>query len=225
MGWDGINMDCYLEGMRDFWERRFMREERVWGSRPSKTADYAMQLFEGVNIKDILIPGAGYGRNTKLFSDCGYHVTGIEISQKAVSIATQFDPGTRFITGSVLDVAFEKQSFDAVYCFNVLHLFRQKERQQFVSKCCNWLKTPGYMFFTAFSMDEPSFGKGREMEKNTFESKIGRPTHYFSDEDLREHFKNLDILETGVMEDPESHGELGEHIHKVAYIFAKKSSR
>jgi len=215
-------MGCYLDDMQGFWDGRFEREGRVWGERPSRTAEYAMKQFGGHEINKILIPGAGYGRNSKLFSDNGYNVTGIEISKRALSLAREYDLKTKFINSSVLQANIGRQNYDAIYCFNFLHLFRQQERRFLVSQCHDWLKISGYIFFTVFSLEEPTFGKGREVEENTFESKPGRPVHYFSDNDLREHFSNFEILETGIMEDPENHGDEGEHIHRVAYIYAKK---
>ena len=80
----------------------------------------------------------------------------------------------------------------------------------------------GFAFFTVFSEEEPSFGKGKELELNTFESKPGRPTHYFTEEDLNEQFKDYNILEAGIIEEQENHGEKGPHIHKLRYIFAQK---
>lgn len=215
----------YLNDMHGFWQNRFTREGKVWGDRPSKTAAYALRLFQDLQIRDILVPGAGYGRNTRLFSENGYRVTGVELSEEAVSLARQFDPKTRHMAGSILDMPFPEQSFDAIYCFNVLHLFRERERAQLISKCYDWLTPCGYAFFTAFSMDEPSCGKGPELEKNTFESKQGRPTHYFSDEDIRHHFRDFNLLETGMMEDPENHGKQGAHVHRLAYILAQKSNQ
>lgn len=214
-------MGCYLDGMQGFWDGRFEHEGRVWGERPSRTAEYAMKQFGGQSINKILIPGAGYGRNSKFFSDNGYNVTGIEISERALSLAREYDLKTKF-NSSVLQANIGRQSYDAIYCFNFLHLFRQQERKLLVSQCHDWLKLSGYVFFTVFSLEEPTFGKGSEVEENTFESKPGRPVHYFSDSDLREHFSNFEILETGIMEDPENHGDEGEHIHRVAYIYAKK---
>lgn len=212
--------DGYLEDLGPYWDRRFETEGKVWGEQPSATAVYAKRLFDGRNIAELLVPGAGYGRNTKLFSMEGYRVTGIEISAKALQIAALYDPGTAFIHASALDDPVDANRFDAVYCFNVLHLFREEERKMLVSLCGKWLKPTGCAFFTVFSIDEPSFGKGRKAEMNTFESKPGRPVHYFSDTDLREHFREFDILESGVMEDPENHGAEGAHIHRVAYIYA-----
>ncbi|MHA1534628.1 MAG: class I SAM-dependent methyltransferase, partial [Promethearchaeota archaeon] len=73
-----------------------------------------------------------------------------------------------------------------------------------------------------FSDTESSFGKGTQIEQNTFESKPWRPVHYFTEFDLREHFKDYSVIKTGIIEETEDHGELGPHTHILRYIFAKK---
>ena len=60
------------------------------------------------------------------------------------------------------------------------------------------------------------------MEKNTYESKPGRNVHYFTEKDLLNHFKNYLILETGIIEEEEDHGEIGPHKHILRFIFVKK---
>lgn len=137
-------------------------------------------------------------------------------------MAKEFDPKTKFINGSVLDMPFTDEKYDAIYCFNTLHLFLRKERIKFLTKCYNHLKENGFVFFTMFSKKERSFGTGKEIEEDTFESKPGRPTHYFSKKDLIQHFKDYLIIKTGIVEDQENHGEIGPHIHKLRYIFAQK---
>ncbi len=64
----------------EYWDKRFKEEGKIWGESPSKSAYYALGLFRGHDIKSILVPGSGYGRNTKLFSSLGFKVVGIEIS-------------------------------------------------------------------------------------------------------------------------------------------------
>ena len=51
------------------------------------------------------------------------------------------------------------------------------------------------VFFAVFSEKEQSFGKGKQIEPNMFESKEGRPTHYFTKEDLDNYFKKYETLE------------------------------
>jgi SAM-dependent methyltransferase len=211
--------------MNEYWDKRFGAEGRIWGDLPSRTAVYALEIFRRGGVKKILVPGSGYGRNTRLFSESGFEVTGIEISAAAHTMALTFDTFTRFYNASALDMSFlPEKYYDAVYCFNVLHFFREIERLVFINQCLIRVKIGGLMFFTVFSEKEESYGKGQEVEKNTFESKPGRPVHYFTDGDLKAHFREIKMLETGIMEDPENHGAEGPHTHQLRYIYAKASS-
>jgi SAM-dependent methyltransferase len=206
----------------NYWEKRFLDGGKIWGEKPSNTANHALELFKRREINKILVPGSGYGRNTKLFTTANIKVDGIEISETAINIAKRYNPKTRFIHGSVLDMPFDDEKYDGIYCFNVLHLFLKENRINFLKKCNDQLRGEGFAFFVVFSDKERSFGKGKQIEENTFESKPGRPVHYFTEADLREHFKEFSVIETGVSEDKENHGELGPHTHILRYIFAKK---
>jgi len=217
-------MGDYLKNLEPYWTSRFKSENKIWGDTPSHTAYRAIELFQALKIDKILVPGSGYGRHTKLFSSSGYDVTGIEISMEACSIANGYDPDTKTFSGSVLDIGFENESFDAIYCFNVLHLFREKEREKLIDKCHRELKRNGVCFFVVFSEEEESYGKGQEVEKNTFESKPGRPVHYFSKHDLQHHFQKFEVIEEGIVDDPEEHGDIGHHIHRLRYIACKKTA-
>ena len=206
----------------EYWDKRFSEKGKIWGKQPSKTAIYALKLFKKYDIKKVLIPGAGYGRHTKFFSINNYEVTGIEISGKGLSIAREFDPESNFILGSVLDMPFDDEFYDAVFCYNLLHLLYEKHRKLFIEKCYNQLKDNSFVFFSVFSEKEDSFGKGIQIETNTFESKPYRPTHYFTEQDLLQHFHAFSVIETDIIEEKENHGELGPHTHKLRYVFAEK---
>jgi SAM-dependent methyltransferase len=206
----------------EYWEKRFLDGGKIWGDTPSKTAIHALELFNKRNLKKILVPGAGYGRNTKLFTDANFKVVGIEVSGPAIEIAKEFDPKTKFFKGSVLDMPFHDEKYDAIYSHNVLHLFLKEDRISFLKKCHNQLRANGFAYFVVFSDKESSFGKGNQIEENTYESKPWRPVHYFTETDLREHFKEFSLIETGIIEDAENHGELGPHSHILRYIFAQK---
>ena len=103
-----------MDSGKEFWDKRFNEEGKVWGELPSKSAHHAMELFHKHDIKSILVPGSGYGRNTRLFSSSGFNVTGIEISGIASNLAKQFDPASKVHEGSVLDMSFVPGTFDAI---------------------------------------------------------------------------------------------------------------
>jgi len=215
-------MNVCTDEMRNYWNERFASEGGIWGMKPSKTAYYALKLFKNLNVRSVIVPGSGYGRNTKLFVEEGFKVVGVEISDDAVKLARKFDTKSKFYRKTALEIDSINGKFDAVYCFNLLHLFRKKERLLFIDKCNRILSNDGYAFFVVFSDKEISFGKGKKIEENTFESKPGRIAHYFTREDLLAHFKDFEVIEIGEMDDEENHGEVGEHIHHLRYVFCSK---
>jgi 2-polyprenyl-3-methyl-5-hydroxy-6-metoxy-1,4-benzoquinol methylase len=206
--------------MNQYWDKRYQAEGKIWGDEPSLTARRALEIFRENKVNKVLVPGSGYGRNTRLFSASGLQVTGVEISMEACRLAMAFDPDTRIFNISVLDMSSLRGRYDGIYCFNVLHLFLEADRKRFIKECIKNVKVNSPMFFTAFSEKEESYGKGAEVEKNTFESKPGRPAHYFSEPDLKYHFRTMQVMETGLMEDRENHGE-GPHTHILRYICVK----
>lgn len=73
--------------MPEFWEEAFKDKQEMWGLEPAKSTVLAKDFFVEHKIKNVLIPGIGYGRNAKIFLENGMKVTGIEISQTAIDLA------------------------------------------------------------------------------------------------------------------------------------------
>ena len=73
--------------MTEFWEEAFKNKQEMWGLAPAKSTVLTHDFFVVNGIKNVLIPGIGYGRNAKIFRDSGMAVTGIEISQTAIGLA------------------------------------------------------------------------------------------------------------------------------------------
>ena len=155
-----------------YWDERYETEKMIWGTDPSGTASLADKIFQTHNCKSLLVPGCGYGRNANYYQTKGYKVTGIDMSGVAIDMARKTNSAIDYITGSVLDVEI-KGPFDAIYGFNILHLFLEHDRKKFISRCHQLLGNGGIAFFTVFSDQESTSGRGRLIEPNTFESKPG----------------------------------------------------
>lgn len=180
--------------MSDYWGRRFTAEGMIWGSEPSQTALMARELFQQSEVKSVLVPGAGYGRNAKVFSQ-DFKTYGIELSQAALELAMKWDPLGHYILGSALESFPEVPLVDAVYCYDVLHLFLKEERCRLVSNCLAQLHPGGLLVFTCFSDADKNFGVGKLIEPGTYEYKEGKYAHFFSEEDLRMHFAGTEIVQ------------------------------
>jgi 2-polyprenyl-3-methyl-5-hydroxy-6-metoxy-1,4-benzoquinol methylase len=208
-----------MRNYKGYWNGQFANHHYVWGETPSKTAGIALALFRKHRVNKILVPGSGYGRNSKLFSTAGLEVTGIEISEEACTLAQEFDPSTKVYCGSFLDDNLVQDSFEGIYCFNVLQLFLKTDRVRFIQKSAQMLSTTGFMFFTGISDQDKSFGQGQEIEKNTFAVSPEKILHFFNPDDLQEHFEGFKILETGSVEDQVAHTLYGSKSYQIQYIF------
>jgi SAM-dependent methyltransferase len=210
--------------MKEFWNQRYKNEGIIWSDNPSKSALFAKDKFKDYSISNILILGIGYGRNARPFIDYGYSVSGIEIADEALKLLKESDIKNKVVDmyqGSVLDMPFDNKKYDAIFSFNILHLFRETERKIIIEKTRDILKPKGLLFFTVMSEFDMDFGKGIELENNTFD-KRGKPVHFFTDLDLKEHFFDFNIIDTGLIDEPEQHGDLGVHVHKCRFIFTTK---
>ncbi|WP_449600559.1 class I SAM-dependent methyltransferase [Paenibacillus sp. Marseille-Q9583] len=208
--------------MSDYWNRRFAQEGMVWGTDPSLTALEAKGLFRKHNVKSVLVPGAGYGRNTKVFSS-EFETIGIELSGAALTIAAEWDSACFFISGSVLDCSLETK-VDAIYCYDLLHLFLIEDRRRLLTNCLEQLHPGGLLYFTSFSDEDPNYGCGACLEPATYEYKAGKYAHFFSEADLKQHFEHTEIIKTGthmeILRDPQGSA----HQYVLRSILARKSN-
>ncbi|RUS45856.1 bifunctional 2-polyprenyl-6-hydroxyphenol methylase/3-demethylubiquinol 3-O-methyltransferase UbiG [Cohnella sp. AR92] len=207
--------------MRDYWNNRFNNEGYIWGEEPSKTVIDAKRLFALNDVKTILVPGAGYGRNTKILSDT-FQVDAIEISTEAINLAREWDKRSYFIEGSIFELSTSNKCYDAIYCYDLLHLFAQIERIKLIETCVQHLNKGGLYYFTCFSNEDESFGVGQEIEENTFEYKKGKISHFFSEDDLIRHFKETEIIETGKVEEVFEYSDNSIRTYKLRYIYGQK---
>jgi len=99
--------------MTEFWESNFLEKQTMWGFEPAESAIAAKDFFLKEKVKDILIPGIGYGRNAKIFLDNEINVTGIEISKTAIDLArSQNKLDIQIHHGSVIDMPFDNKLYN-----------------------------------------------------------------------------------------------------------------
>ena len=204
--------------MTEFWETSFKEKQEMWGWKPAKSVRKILELFKNKNIKDILIPGFGYGRNAKYFIDNGLIVTGIEISETAIDIAKKhFDKSVKIYRGSVTEMPFDKELYDGIFCYSLIHLLNEQDRIKLIEDCYKQLKPNGYMVFVTISKRDFRFGQGTEISKDTFEPWKGLNLFFYDLDSIKVDFENFGLIENEEINEPEI--ELIEKpIHKFWYI-------
>ncbi|MDY0779429.1 class I SAM-dependent methyltransferase [Tenacibaculum sp. IB213877] len=182
--------------LREFWEDNFIEKQEMWGFKPSQSAMIIKDFFIEKGIKNILIPGIGYGRNAQVFKDNGISVTGIEISKTAIEMAKKHY-GTDMVIhhGSVTDMPFDNNQYDGIFCYALIHLLNSKERQKLIKNCYNQLTTNGYMIFTAITVDAPTYGKGKFISKDRYEIHKGVKMYFYNKESVKKEFEKVGLFE------------------------------
>jgi SAM-dependent methyltransferase len=209
-----------------YWNVRFESEGEVWGKEPSLSAKLAAEVFKQYNVKTIMVLGCGYGRNCLYFAKLGFSVAGIDISPVGIKIAKRnaerYNLSVEYVIGDVLNVLPARRKYDGVFVHNLLHLFLKHNRIKLINGLKNSLKKSGILVVNVFSMNDPSFGKGIQIEENTFFEPDGHYSHYFTEKELLRCFSDLTPILVKEIEEIEEHGEKGLHKHKFLFGAFKK---
>ncbi|KWW16497.1 MULTISPECIES: class I SAM-dependent methyltransferase [Peribacillus] len=193
--------------MTEFWESSFIENQEMWGYEPSDSAIFTKDFFLEKKVKDILIPGIGYGRNAKVFIDNGIDVTGIEISKTAIELAKQSGLTIRYIHGSVTDMPFDNKLYDGIFCYALIHLLNEREREKFIKDCYNQLKPNGYMIFITISKEAPMFGKGKQIGKDYFGIFDELKMFFYDSDSIKQEFGTYGLMEISEIVEPHKNME------------------
>ncbi len=188
--------------MTEYWDSSFKNEGIRWGFEPSDSALAALEIFKSYGIKNILIPGIGYGRNAKVFFNAGLDVTGIEISKFAIDLAAQNGLHFTIHHGSVTQMPFDDKLYDGIFCYALLHLLNKNERRKFLIDCRNQLKPGGIMVFTVVSKKADLYGKGIRISKDRFRLKNGISVYFYDTKTAEQEFKDFALLSIKEIDEP-----------------------
>lgn len=180
----------------EFWESSFIDKQEMWGFEPSNSAVLAKDFFIRESVKDILIPGIGYGRNAQIFRDNGITVTGIEISKTAIEMARKhYGAGVTIYHGSVTDMPFDHNLYDGIFCYALIHLLDRGEREKLILDCYNQLADNGYMIFTVISKEAVTYGTGEFISKDRYEIIDGVKMFFYDIESIHAEFDKAGLYE------------------------------
>lgn len=182
--------------MTEFWESAFNDKQEMWGMNSAKSAELTKNFFVEKSLKNILIPGIGYGRNALPFIENGINVSGIEISKTAIELAKKhYGNKITIFHGSVSEMPFGDKKYDGIFCYALIHLLDGKERKKLIQDCYNQLNENGFMVFTAITKEAPNFGKGKLVEKDRYEFHEGAKIFYYDQESVKTEFNAFGLFE------------------------------
>ncbi|MGC8646908.1 MAG: class I SAM-dependent methyltransferase [Thermoplasmata archaeon] len=139
---------------------------------------------------DVLDIGSGSGKYSFLYLYRGYRITMLDFSMNALRKTRLFHDR---ICADARFIPFRDNSFDAVIMFNVLENFNEYEIEKLTGEVNRIMKNNGLIFLNVISKGDFRYGKGVEIERDTFLKDNGIMTHYFDIEEIKNYFKNFKI--------------------------------
>ena len=94
---------------------------------------------------EILDLCCGSGEAAAPWIDAGYAVTGLDVSPRALDLATQRHPLMQQVEGLAEEPPLKDQSFDAIQLSVALHEFPRAEREQVLTSALRLLKPGGWL--------------------------------------------------------------------------------
>jgi len=182
--------------MKEFWEEHFIEKQEMWGFEPARSALITRDYFKDNCVKNLLIPGIGYGRNAQVFKQIGIDVTGIEISQTAIDLARKhYGSGMVIHHGSVTEMPFDTIQYDGIFCHALIHLLNSKERAALIAGCYDQLIQGGLMVFTTITKEAPTYGQGKYISKDRYGMFGGITMFFYDRETIQEEFGRYGLIE------------------------------
>lgn len=114
------------------------------------------KLEHGSSILDL---GCGSGDPADIEISREHKVTGIDISEKQITLARKNVPDGNFIHDDLGSVDFPSNSFEAVVSFYTLEHIPREEHKEIFLRINKWLKTKGY-FLVSMEAGEYEGGVG-----------------------------------------------------------------
>ncbi|WP_242239383.1 bifunctional 2-polyprenyl-6-hydroxyphenol methylase/3-demethylubiquinol 3-O-methyltransferase UbiG [Bacillus cereus group sp. BfR-BA-01309] len=187
----------------EFWESSFIEKQTMWGLEPTESAILTKAFFVENNVKDILVPGIGYGRNAKVFIENSINVTGIEISKTAIDLARENGlEDVSMYHGSVNEMPFDDKLYDGIFSHALLHLLNGEEREKFIKDCYHQLKPGGYLVFTTVSKKAPMYGKGKQLDIDYYEVMEGVKMFFYDSESVKQDFTKYGLVQVLEIDEP-----------------------
>ena len=204
--------------------------EQIYGTAPVDKIPWnikqpprqLVELVESGKIAPCLTVdlGCGTGNYAIWLARKGFHVTGIDISEKAVDLARklaeQEEVECMFRVGNLTDTDFTVDNeYEFAYDWEVLHHVFPEDRYTYIQNVSRLLHKGAKYFSVCFNEQDPDFGGKGKYRKTPMET-----TLYFSSEKeieqiLDAHFEIKELTTTEIA------GKYGPHKAVIAFAVKK----
>jgi ubiquinone/menaquinone biosynthesis C-methylase UbiE len=192
------------------WDRVYQRQGQVQKIVLPKVIA-AARMFKSKGYKNVLDLACGTGRHSVYLAKEGFHVYAGDISENGLIIARQnakaLAANIDFKRYDMKAIPYPDDFFDAVVCVWSIDIGTVEDINDRIKEIFRVLKHQGVFITDYISVADKTFGRGTEIEKNTFRGAMeGLP-------DLLEHYSTYDELVGLFAKFHHAHVEKADHFY------------
>jgi ubiquinone/menaquinone biosynthesis C-methylase UbiE len=188
------------------WEKEWDKIYKQFGEIQSEilpSVRIAVEIFKKYNCKNIMDLGCGTGRHTIYLAQNNFNVLATDISEtglentkiKANDIGLN---NIKYLQHDMRKIPLEDNYFDGVLCIWTTGHGKLIDVEKSVEEIYRILKPNGVVIIDYVSTEDGHYGKGEEIEKNTFinnmEGEENIPHHYSTKEEIKNLYRKFNEL-------------------------------
>ncbi len=208
---------------REYWEKMYEMplEDLPW---EIKEAPQELKAYIEANKSEggtALDAGCGTGNFSVYLAKNGYAVTGVDYSEKALSIARKNNEELKlpivYLRADLIELekASTGKTYDLILDYKVSHHLNGEQLKEYVRQCLRVLKPQGRILLACYSdKDVDAASSGSAI------GKFGNEMYYRAVEEITEYYRELKKVECHEV-------MLGKHLNHAGYciVFEKKPKR
>lgn len=186
-------------------------DHRRYFLEPAVESYYLLERWASRDKRDFLDLGCGLGRHTIQFAKAGFKVSGFDLSETSINetreYASRAGVDVDLKIGDMLDLPYDNDSFDCIYCRNVISHTDTAGMRKIVSELKRVLRSEGECYLTLGSKQTWGFRQDWPMVDENTKIRVedgpenGIP-HFYADHDLiLDLFKDFEIVKIFQVED------------------------
>lgn len=188
-----VETDPIFRQQRFNWDSEYQRKGVMWRG----IAKSEILLPNGSRVLEI---GCGNGKTIASLKGEDLSVVAIDFSSQAVELCrlAAKDKQVEMVVADARFLPLCRGYFDVVISCHLLEHLSERGREEVVAEMERVLRPGGKVIVSALSTRDMRFGRGKEIERNTFLRGGSISTHYFTLGEMRElfhHFIELDLHE------------------------------
>lgn len=149
-----------------YWNQYY--KNRVCSQEPSPFAQYVATLVEpGKRVVEL---GCGNGRDAVFFAGRELQVTALDMSREAIAqLRSRNIANAEFLCGDFVNSnVHQPDSYDYAYSRFTIHSINRNQEQVLLNNLFRGLRPNGKLFIEVRGVNDPLFGKGRQVERNAY---------------------------------------------------------